>query len=61
MALKININNDKYDYKKTLLKILRSTAIVFLTGMIVISTDKPEFIMLIPLMEGALNYLKHRK
>ena len=51
---------NKYDYKKTLTKIGKSALIVFLTGLIVILTEKPEFLALIPLVEGLLNYVKHK-
>ena len=58
MTTKVNISN--YDYKKTLKKMARSFAIVFLTGLIVISQDDLRYAAIIPLAEGALNWLKNK-
>jgi hypothetical protein len=50
----------KYNYKITLKKIARSATIVTLTGILAVYANEPLVIMMIPLIEGLLNYLKHR-
>jgi hypothetical protein len=50
----------KYDYKITIKKIARSAAIVLLTGILAVYAEEPLVLALIPLIEGALNYLKHK-
>lgn len=40
---------------------LISLAIVFLTGLLAIAANDAKLMLLIPLIEMALNWLKHRK
>jgi hypothetical protein len=59
--VQVKIEDKKgYDYKKTAKKVLRSAAIVLLTGILAVYSEEPLVLALIPLIEGALNYLKHR-
>ena len=60
MMVQIKIENKGYDYKKTLKKILKSAVIVLLTGILAVYSEEPLVLALIPLIEGALNYLKHK-
>lgn len=51
----------QYDWKITAKKVGKSLAIVVLTGILAVYSEEPLVLGLIPLIEGALNYLKHRK
>jgi len=56
MAKKLN----QYDWKKTLTKAGRSAAIVGLTGVLAVYGQNPAWFALVPIVEAALNWLKHR-
>lgn len=58
--IQVKIDKKGYDYKKTLNKILKSAAVVLLTGILAVYSEEPLVLVLIPLIEGALNYLKHK-
>ena len=49
-----------YDWKKTAVKLGKSALIVFLTGIVVVFTEDPRYLCLVPLAEATLNYLKHK-
>jgi hypothetical protein len=51
---------NKYDWKITAKKVIRSAVIVLLAGIMAVYGEEPAFLVLIPLVEGALNYLKHK-
>lgn len=57
--IKINISKD-FDWKITLNKVLKSSIIVILSGILAVYSEQPEFLALIPVVEGLLNYLKHK-
>lgn len=50
----------KYDWKKTVLKGLKSFGIVFITGLIVVWQEDPKYLVLVPLVEMILNWLKNK-
>jgi uncharacterized membrane protein len=50
----------KFDWKITAKKVLRSAAIVLLTGILAVYSEEPLVLVLIPLIEGVLNWLKHK-
>lgn len=50
----------KYDKKITAKKILKSAVIVILTGILSVYSEEPLVLGLIPVIEGVLNYLKHK-
>jgi len=56
----MSIFKSKYDWKITAKKILRSAVIVLLSGILAVYNEEPLILALIPLIEGLLNYLKHR-
>jgi hypothetical protein len=56
----MSIFKKQYDWKITAQKIMRSAIIVLLTGILVVYSEEPKLLVLIPLIEGALNYLKHK-
>ena len=49
-----------FDWKIMTIKGLKSFTIVLLTGLIAIWQNDPKYLVLIPAIEMALNYLKHR-
>ena len=50
----------KYDWKITAKKVGRSALIVLLTGILAVYSEEPLVLAAIPLIEGALNWLKHK-
>lgn len=52
--------NKKYDWKITLKKFVFISFEILLAGWIVLATERPEFIFLVPLLEAAKNWIKHR-
>jgi hypothetical protein len=50
----------KYDWKKTAKKVGRITAEILLAGTLTYITGRQEFIVIVPLIEGALNYIKNK-
>lgn len=54
------VKKQKYDWKKTLKKVGWSLAEILVVGSIAFVTERPELLVLIPLLEGAKNYIKHR-
>lgn len=59
--VQVNITNKKeYDWKITAKKVLKSAVIVVLTGILAVYSEEPAVLVFIPLIEGALNYLKHK-
>lgn len=58
--VKVNITNDKYDWKKTAKKVAKSAAIVILTGILAVYSEEPIVLGLIPVIEGLINFLKHK-
>ena len=49
-----------YDWKKTAIKALIVSGEVIVAGIIYYLTGKQEALFLIPILEGALDYLKHK-
>jgi hypothetical protein len=49
-----------YDPKKTLAKFGIALAQVIVAGAIVYATERPEFLLLVPILEALRNWLKHR-
>jgi len=49
-----------FDWKKTAWKVGRSALIIFLSGVFVVYQDNPTWLALVPVVEGTLNWLKHR-
>ncbi len=56
----MNKNMNTYDYKITLKKFAVSALEVIIAGLIVLATENPTYMMLIPMFEGLRNLLKHR-
>jgi len=56
----MSIFKKEYDWKITAQKIGRSAIIVLLTGILAVYSEEPLVLALIPLIEGLLNYLKHK-
>ena len=54
------IMKNKYNWKKTVQKGLKSLGIVFITGLIVVWQEDPRFLVLVPLAEMTLNWMKHK-
>jgi len=54
------MSTKKYNWKITLRKALVVFAEVIVAGLIVYLTDNEVFLFLIPALEAARNYLKHR-
>ena len=52
---------NKYDWKKTFKKGLWVFAEVIVAGILVFVTDEQVCLAVVPLLEAARNYLKHRK
>jgi hypothetical protein len=50
-----------YDWKITIKKGLVSLSIVLISGFISVYANEPKYLVLIPIAEMALNWLKHRK
>lgn len=50
----------KYDYKKTLMKFAKSLVLVILAGALSLYADNLAVFGLIPVVEAALNYFKHK-
>jgi hypothetical protein len=50
-----------FDWKIMAVKGLKSAAIVFLTGLIAYWQNDAKYMILIPVIDMALNWLKHRK
>ena len=48
-----------YNWKKTAIKAGWSAAVVLLSGLIVVWQDDPKWLVLVPLVEAARNYIKH--
>ena len=48
-----------YDWKKTLEKFGWSAAFVVVAGLIAYSAENPAWLILVPLLEAAKNYIKH--
>ena len=49
-----------YDWKKTLAKIGWSVAEVFVAGVIVVLTENPQWLAIVPALEGLRNYIKNK-
>ena len=49
-----------YNFGITFWKGVKLTAYIFLSGLIVVATDYPWLVAAIPLIEMALNWLKHK-
>lgn len=49
-----------YDIKKTLAKVGIVAAEILVAGVLAYITDKPALLVLAPLFEGMLDYIKHR-
>ncbi len=49
-----------YDYKITIKKIAVSAVEVLIAGLIVFATENPNYIMLVPMLEGLRNLLKYK-
>jgi hypothetical protein len=54
------IKKTTYDFKKTLAKFGIALVQVLVAGLIVYATERPEFLLVIPLLEALRNWLKHR-
>ena len=50
-----------FDWKKTGMKILKSTVYIFLAGLASMYGQNPYYLAIAPLLHGLENYLKHRK
>ena len=50
-----------YDWKITLKKIGISLVEILIAGGLVYLTDKPQWIVLVPILEGLRNWWKYRK
>ena len=48
----------KYSYLITLRKVLVLVIEIFLAGLLVVATENPNWMFLVPLAEGIKNYLK---
>jgi phage shock protein PspC (stress-responsive transcriptional regulator) len=51
---------NKYDYKKTVIKVLWVTAEIAVAGTIAYLADNPGLIFLAPTFEAVLDYIKHK-
>ena len=49
-----------YDFKKTLIKVGIVAAEIVVSGGLAYITNKPELLFLAPILEGLLDYIKHR-
>ena len=52
--------NSNFSWKIFLKKLAVNSAIVFLTGLIVVWQEDPLYIALVPAIQAMLNYLKNR-
>jgi len=50
----------KYDYKKTLIKVGKNVAYVFLAGLAAMYSDNPVFLAIAPALTALENYMKHK-
>jgi len=55
------VQKQKYDWKKTAMKVARISIEVILVGSLAYVTERPELIGFVPVIEGVYNYWKHRK
>ena len=51
---------NKYDWKKTFKKFGWSLAEILIVGSLVVITDTPELLVLVPLLEATKNWIKNR-
>jgi len=49
-----------YDWKKGMSKLGINSAIVVLSGLLVVWQNDPKYMILIPLIASGLNYFKHK-
>lgn len=56
----VKVQVGKYDWKKTALKGAWALAEIFVAGLLVFMTDNQAFLLLVPIVEAARNWLKHR-
>ena len=57
---KTMVKKQKYDWKKTASKMLWVLAEIIVAGALVYVTENPMYIGLVPVLEGARNYIKHK-
>jgi len=50
----------KYKWYLTAKKVLWLSAEILIAGMLAYSTDHPEFLALVPIIEGIRNFIKHK-
>ena len=50
----------KYDWKITAKKFLYALGEILIAGTLVYVTDKPEFLLIVPVLEAIRNWWKHR-
>ena len=51
----------KYDWKKTFGKFAWALGEIVVAGAVVYFTDNNIFLVIVPVLEGLRNYIKHRK
>jgi len=50
----------KYNWKITAIKVGRISVEIILAGSLAYITSRNEFLVLVPIIEGVLNYIKHK-
>ena len=54
------VNKSKFDWKIAGKKFAMNALIVILSGMVVVWQDDAKYMVLIPVIKSALNYIKHK-